>query len=91
MGIAGPFIVFVIASLLTPVFNYWVVSKPEAVYEEQISGIMLETKSPFYAVNLNEHPYYLTGVVKKAEERAEKKPALTVALLEDGKLIGVHE
>lgn len=91
MGIAGPFIVFIIASLLTPVFNYWVVSKPEVVYEEQISGLMLDTKSPFYAVNLNKHPYFLTGVVKDARERAEKKPALKVALLEDDKFDEVRE
>lgn len=86
----GPLIVFIIAALLTPVFNYMVVGKPEAVYEEQISSLGLETKSPFYAVNLFENPFYLTGVVEPARERGEKKPALKVALL-DGKFHEIQE
>ncbi len=90
MLVSGPLIVFLIAAVLTPVFNYMVVAKPEAVYEEQISSLGLETKSPFYAVNLNENPFYLTGVVERTRERGEKKPALKVALL-DGKFHEIQE
>lgn len=87
---SGPLIAFIIAALLTPVLNYMVVPKPEAVYEEQISSLSLETKGPFYAVNLNENPFYLTGVVERTHERGEKRPALKVALL-DGKFDEIQE
>jgi len=90
MLFSGPLVVFLLSALLTPVFNYWVVSTPEGVYEEQVSSLKLETKSPFYAVNMNEHPYYLTGVAKKTQKLAENKPGLNVALL-DGKFVELKE
>lgn len=87
---AGPFIVFLIASFLTPLFNYWV-SKPEVVYEEQISGLMPDNqaKNPLLAaVELNEYPYHLTGVAKKEEKQDDRKPGLDIALLDDNKFVG---
>lgn len=88
---AGPFIVFLIASFLTPLFNYWV-SKPEVVYEEQISVLVPdnETKNPLLAaVELNEYPYHLTtDVAKKEEKQDDRKPGLDIALLDDNKFVG---
>lgn len=83
MFIAGPLILFIISAIMTPVFNYMVVSKPEAVYPEQVSSIRLDTKNPFYAEETTERPFYLTGVAED-QERGDKKPVLKVALI-DGK------
>ncbi|MBI5588161.1 MAG: hypothetical protein HY889_07335 [Deltaproteobacteria bacterium] len=85
MFIAGPLIVFLISAIMTPVFNYMVVSRPEAVYPEQVSSIRLDTKNPFYAEETTERPFYLTGVVSEDQGRGDKKPALKVALM-DGKI-----
>lgn len=86
MFLAGPLILFLISAVMTPVLNYMVVSRPEAVYPEQVSSIRLDTKNPFYADESTERPFYLTGVAPGTQANFAKKPALRVALL-DGKFL----
>lgn len=91
MIFSAPLFIFIIASLLTPVLNHMAVSRPEPVYEDQLSGVKFDDAvNPLFVSEAPKRKVYLTGVIpvnddKVAKEESAAKPALDLATL-DGKL-----
>jgi hypothetical protein len=91
MIFSAPLFLFIIASLLTPVLNHMAVSRPEPVYEDQVSGVKFDDAvNPLFISGAQKRKVYLTGVLPANEDQIVKeesaaKPALDLATL-DGKL-----
>ena len=91
MFFSAPLILFVVASLLTPVLNYMAVSRPEPVYEDQTSGVKFDDAvNPLLVSEAPKRKVYLTGVIplnedKTVKEDTDARPELELATL-DGKV-----